>query len=305
VSGSPPPARLYWGSRLHASCIRLTVLAVWLSIIATTPYHLYESLADVSTPAHGVRDLLVINGRIREILLSHHGLILVQLATLTSLIGAMCCQRMRHLATPAAFLGVLVLDSVTKMIGGFANHARVVPLLLLGVFALFASRPFLTVSDVFGKRVKCHGTSPLHSGETTQSQFFGPTWVCGMIIVLPYTYIGIERLVSGGLQMFTGDVLLWYLSAASRSFESYPAWLHPINISPLLNIGFFITSVAEASSFVLLFAYRCRALWLGLMIVFQLFTLAYMNILFWENLLISWVVFSKVWWPEQSDRRVE
>lgn len=115
--------------------------------------------------------------------------------------------------------------------------------------------------------------------------------LAAVIVVLPYTFVGIQRLTDGGFAMFSDTVLLEYFAAATRSFSAYPEWFNPVHYQVLFNLGFVLTTVLEATSVCLLWSRSFRIVWLAGMAIFHLSTLFLMNVFFWENLLVVLSIF--------------
>ena len=173
-----------------------------------------------------------------------------------------------------ALICALQLDSVAKSSGGFANHAQTLPLILLALVA---------ISPLLEDRRK----PPL---STTSSDFVA---LAAIGAILPYSYIGLQRVLSGGWEMFTGDVLLQYLSAATASYQRYPPWVDPVLLKAPLNAGFAVVTAFEVTSVCLLLSRKYRCAWLLTMLAFHITTLFAMNVFFWENLVLITVIF---WW---------
>lgn len=276
-----------WGGMGHASAIRVAVLAMWALAVAVTPYEAYAVFPSGLFESFGVGRLILGPDWVREYLIASVPLTVVKWLTVTACLCALILVRYQRGVTLVAFCGVLWLDSVTKGLGSFANHAQIAPLLALGLVAILGHTPFLTVPT----RI------PLHAhGDDAHA---GTVWLIGMVTVLPYAFIGWHRLLTGGLDMFTGDVLLQYLSAASRGFASYPEWLDVVALRGWLNAGFLMTTALEASAPLLLTMPSYRRPWLLLMGLFHISTIWLMNIFFWENLVLLTVVF---WWGWRPTR---
>ena len=46
-------------------------------------------------------------------------------------------------------------------------------------------------------------------------------WVAGLMLISPYTYIALNRLLQGGTELFLGDALLDYIAFNSRYYSAY------------------------------------------------------------------------------------
>lgn len=284
-----------WGQIAHLSTIRLAVLFIWIVTVAKTPYESYAHLPPGE--GFGVGRLLLAWPVGQELLFDPTILISLQTVALLTLSFAAVIHR--WWITPMAFCIVILLDVVSKSVGGFANHAATVPLLALGLFSLFAKLPFLGAQElatlprrrfVECRRFESAPPAAIHMGLLSLLQ---------LAVVLPYSFVGLERILQGGLSLFSGTALLQYLSAASRGFASYEPWLGGytslLQLEPVraaLNLGFLMVTMLEITSAGLLWSQRYRRLWLAGMVLFQLSTCLLMNIVFWENMLLAAVV----WW---------
>lgn len=271
-----------WGGLGHASMIRLAVLTIWAVTTAMTPYAAYGEFPAGVFEGFGIGRLLLGSAWICEYFLTDIPLTVAKWLTVGACLFGLVLVRYQRVITVLAFVGVIWLDSVTKALGGFANHAQIAPLLTLGVIALLGRPPFLTIG------ARRPGASMSGVG-----MHAAVVWLVAVVLVLPYAFIGWQRLLVGGVDMFTGDALLRYFAAASRGLTSYPHWLNVSTLQGWLNAGFFATTLLEASAPLLLVVPAYRRPWLMLMGIFHLSTIWLMNIFFWENLVLLTVVF---WW---------
>jgi hypothetical protein len=277
-----------WGGLVHASVIRLPILTIWLVIVGCTPYTAYTAFSPAIASRYGIGHVVFASEQVRTLLLSSTVLFMLKSLALTGILFGMISTRASTVVMPLILSTVIALDTVSKSIGGFANHAQVVPLIALGVMVAFCRRPYLSAVDLVrfwdssGGVTRADCSSHVHGGVVS---------TIALVIIMPHMFIGIERLLVGGLDMFTGDVLIQYLSAASMSFQAYPDVVFSSLSGPLLNCGFFMTTLLEVSSPVLLYSRAFRRFWLLGLLAFQIATLVLMNIFFWENLLLSTVVF--------------
>ena len=121
-------------------------------------------------------------------------------------------------------------------------------------------------------------------------------WLASLMLVLPYTYIAMNRLLEGGPRLFLGDALLDVIALTSHWYAAYgfTTFLGIIAVPWLatsLKAGFLLTTLFELSSALTLVSRRFRMAWLAVIVSFHLVTLFAMNIFFWENLVLSAVVF--------------
>jgi len=274
-----------WGGIEHAEAIRSAVLTIWLIIVVGTPYSRYPAFPVEALNLHGLGQELMASSTRAAFLWSVPTLIVLKTVTALSCLAALVLPRASRVAIPLSFLGVLVLDQLTKALGGFSNHAQIAPLLVLGIVAVF--------SDAGYRRPLLLRGSKEHSLPSSNERHAAVVWLSSAALVIPYTYIGTNRLIAGGFDMFTGDALVGYLASASRGFSSYVV---PVDLYPfrhLLNAGFGLMTLLEISSIGLLVFDRFRMVWLAAITCFHLTILALMNIAFWENVVLLWVIF---WW---------
>jgi hypothetical protein len=181
---------------------------------------------------------------------------------------------------------ILVLDAVTRAFGGYVNHAQIAPLLLLLLVALYWSTPFW--SPLERQQLK------VDSEKSTQHRTF--VTLCALALVLPYTYIGLNRLLEGGIEVLTGHavaVYMWHDSVrySTYGFEVMPSLLDVPWVLATVKVGFGTTTCLEVCSGFVLFSRTFRLAWVGGMVAFHLMTIVCMNIFFWENLLLIIAVF--------------
>lgn len=282
------------------SRVRLTVLGIWLVCVAATPYPDYAEFSPATFTGRGMAKLWLESDWLVEVLCEPRTLTVLKWSTVGLLAVSMLLTRAARIVMPFATMGVVVLDSLTKALGAFANHARVVPLLLLCIFAIFSRIKWRSLTDMCRASLQKRRCDCVVHSRYLVTRYAQIAALVGMVVVLPYAYIGLTRLLTGGTDMFTGEVLRDYLRAASLGFSVYPGWLQAAVGSPSLNAGFCATTIGEAAAPLLLLYPRLRVWWLLMMGLFQIVTLVCMNILFWENMIICAVLF----WPDRVSRPV-
>jgi hypothetical protein len=109
--------------------------------------------------------------------------------------------------------------------------------------------------------------------------------------VVPYTYIGLHRILEGGLAIFAGDTILDYVRRSSMRYSNYgfTVFLEIITLpwaAAVLKAGFLTTTLFEVASVGVLLSTRFRLAWVGMMVGFHLMTLVAMNLFFWVNLVL-------------------
>jgi hypothetical protein len=142
------------------------------------------------------------------------------------------------------------------------------------------------------------------------SQSAQVVWLASLMLIIPYTFIAMNRLIEGGPTLFLGDALLDDIALRSHWYAAYgfTVFLGLITIPWLaasLKAGFFVTTLFELSSAVTLISRRFRIAWLAVVASFHLVTLFAMNIFFWENLVLSVVIFGWGIWEADLSSGLE
>ena len=270
---------------LHASEIRSVVLAIWAIVIAFTPYERYAYLSTAHFTAIGIGQLIIPNS-VLQLLLDRDVLLTLKWSTLASLLCLILWPRRFRALTLFAVPAVVVLDALTKSIGGYANHAQIIPLLLLLLVGLFARTPFLSPMErrpITGRLLGARHDYP------------ALIWLSRLIIAIPYTYVGLARLASGA-SMFTTGALDSHIRINAGLYSAYgfriaESWLRVPELAASLRVGFAVTTIFEALSLLAIVSPRFRWLWTLAMTLFHFVALVTMNIFFWENTLLLWSVF--------------
>ena len=275
--------RWSWGSPEHASAIRLAVLGVWLVIVAGSPYSEYARLPHPFIVGHGVSRVLLGPEPLKSFFFSYPVLMALKWAAVAGCAFAILRPNRWRWVMPAACACVVLLDMLTKATDGYANHAQLCPLFVLLVFGIFGGRRYLPVIG-------------LRSSSSGPSRSAAVVWLASLMIIIPYTYISINRLREGGPALFLGDALLRDISYTSRWYAAYhfTIFLGLIGVPWVaagLKLGFFATTLFELTSALTLFSRTFRLVWLAVIVSFHFITLFSMNIFFWENLVLVVVIF--------------
>ena len=193
---------------------------------------------------------------------------------------------------------IVVLDQLTKSLNGFINHAQLASLLVLLVFAAFGGRRYLPRLGFGpdGDTPRETGSALPPAGGATGFQYLPIVWLAGVMIIIPYTFIAMNRFFQGGLELFQGDALLDYIALTSRRYSVYGSsvFLDLIEVPWLaaaLKGGYLVTTLFELTSAGVLFSRMFRRVWLLVIVPFHAVTLFAMNIFFWENVLLILVLF--------------
>jgi len=287
-----------WGTKQHASAVRLAVLGIWLMIVASTPYEQYARFPAGMSAGFGLGRLLLGHETLKSFFFSSPVLLALKWSAIVSCLLAILLPNRWRWLTPVVFVNILVLDLLTKAINGFANHAQLGPLFVLLVFAVFSDRdylPLIRFRDA-ADAVPARDPPSRPPGGTAESGYASVVWLAGLMLIIPYTYIALNRLLQGGTELFLGDALLDYIAFNSRYYSAYEStvfvgWIQIPWLAAMLKGGYFVTTLFELTSVGVLFSQRFRLLWLVVIASFHFITLVSMNIFFWENLVLMAVIF--------------
>lgn len=293
-----PGSAWRWGSRQHATALRMVVLAIWLAIVTITPYGTYARLPLEMSAGYGIGRLLLVDPALKAVLFSYPVLMALKWSTMAVCLLAILFPNRWRWLTPVVLILVVVLDALTRSLNGYINHAQLVPLFILLVFAVFGGRRYLPVLGFTAA-----------ADETGNRSGAPVVWLAGLMLIIPYTFIAMNRLIVGGVQVFHGDALLDYINQTSRRYSVYGSsvFLGLIRVSWLagaLKVGYFVTTLFELGSAGALLSRLFRRLWLAVIVAFHFVTLFAMNIFFWENLLLVLVIFGWGLWRKDAPSRL-
>lgn len=273
------------------------MLGIWLVIVTITPYEYYTRFPHGMIAGYGLGRLLLATPVLKGALFSYPSLLALKTGAIVACALALLFPNRCRWLTPVAFAFILVLDQLTKSLNGFINHAQLAPLLVLLVFALFGGQRYL---PSLGFRPE-PGTAPEQhradaAGEATEGSYRSVLWLASLCLIIPYTFIAINRFLQGGLELFRSDALLDYITLTSRRYSVYGSsfFLSVIQVSWLaagLKAGYLVTTLFEMTSAGVLFSVVFRRIWLVVIASFHFLTLFSMNIFFWENLLLILAMF--------------
>jgi hypothetical protein len=283
-----------WGGIEHVSAIRTATLTVWLAIVAATPYESYAELPRGLITPVGVGRAFLSSQAMLDVVWTAGVLVTTKWLTVTACVVAIVWPKSNAWTIPTVCLGVVFLEAVTKSLGGFVNHAQVAPLLFLVILTAFHRCRFVAPRWL----QRATGASGLPRCATDDGSHESIVWLLSSAIVLPYMYIGINRVWTGGIELFGSDALLWHLAGASRGFTTYNVPFQFESIGWILNLGFLVMTLGEVTSIMLIVWPPSRIYWLIVMSVFHVAIVFLMNIVFWENLVLLWMVFGGV--PRRS-----
>jgi hypothetical protein len=299
-----------WGSRQHATAVRMVVLAIWLAILAVTPYGDYARLPDGMIEGYGLGRLLLGAHAVRAFLFSYPVLVGLKWGAMAGCVGAILFPNRARWLTPVVLVLVLILDQLTKSLNGFINHGQLAPLFVLLVFGVFGGRRYLPTLGFSpeGDAPRDPPPTTTAGGSMALAPYVPVVWLAALMIIIPYTFIAINRVLQGGVELFQGDALLDYINLTSRRYSVYGSsvFLQLIQLPWLaagLKGGYLVTTLFEMASAGVLFSRMFRRIWLLVILPFHFITLFAMNIFFWENMVLILVLFGwGIWTRDVSPR---
>ena len=200
-----------WGGTVHVSVVRNAVALTWLIIGIFVPLEAYSHFDESLFKGFGIGAVLLADDSVRSILTSQTTLLLVRLGLVLTCAWTLATGRLQRQAGIALIVFAVFFDSVIKGIGGFANHAQTVPLLVLGVVMIVPQGKCLSLLQLTRLQTSVPVDSRAQGGNRLALT------LASLAVLLPYSFMGLERVVVGGSQMFVGDVLLRYLAARGTS----------------------------------------------------------------------------------------
>ena len=266
--------------------LRATIFALWTIIIICTPLTNYAYLPPEIFDPLGIFSLVFPKATsfTTEIALSYSFLISLKIAMI---IGCLLCtvgtKYFRWIAIPTTLL-LFLSDGIVKGFNGFVNHAEFGILYGAAVISLFPA------ADQFSIR---HN----ESAKNDSQKYILPIFLVAFILLSAYSFVGINRLVNGGLEVFTGNSLVRDLLVNGAEYTKWGIYGpgHFVARSPLLlpifKVGFLFVTLMEVLSPLILVNKKLLYVWIAIMVPFHLLSLITMNIFFWENLILIIALF--------------
>jgi len=191
---------------------------------------------------------------------------------------------------------LFIFDGLIKGFAHYHNHAQFSMLYTALILSVFPAANAFSLYSHVTKRADKSITTPQIAYQTG-------AFLIAFFISLPYLFMGARRF-SQGFEIFTSDQILRFLAVQSLSpseygFQFVLLFLDYPLFALLASLGFFVVTVLELLTPVIIISRLFRVFWLLIMIPFHIVTLFTMNILFWENVVLLLLVFS---WPIYSKR---
>jgi hypothetical protein len=256
--------------------VRATVFGLWLGLFARD----WPGVLVPEPELFVTRGIwLLLPRAVVEWLISPAWMAIFPWVFVPSVLAATLGLRPFRLWGPIALLCILILDGWYMGLSSFVYHARGLALVMTGVLVCSPSADGFSVG---GKATR----------ERTASAYQFPLLIMLVAALLCYTMVGVHRFARGDYRVFDSAVVRSWL--LQRGQEEFKYGLLVANTPWLLwcfRAGFFVCTVLEVISLACLrwrtFAYG----WLVFFTVFHFLSLLTMNIFFWENTILLWLLF--------------
>jgi len=254
---------------------RIGIIALWIGKLLLDPlWRLAEMPRELFAP---IGLLALLPPTVVDQLLTPTGLTLFLNFTLLVLVLCLTNCAFYLTATIAALL-LTIYASLMRSFGP-AVHTDIVPLLAVYVLAGFAWADFLEIG--FSRK------KPSEAG--VWSSF--PIVTIVAMLCFSYVLVGFNRVMSGGLHVFTGDTMeVWAVDASLRGyyFNTNIGWHVPEwpTITLLLRLGLPIITLFEMTALLCLISSHYRWIFIPTMLSFHLLSLVFMNIFFFDDMLL-------------------
>lgn len=203
-------------------------------------------------------------------------------------------------ARAAMFASVGLLLLVQSLLRGFSGHINHGELPLWFAALVLACSPSL---DAFAWRPE----NRRRDSAKPRACYAAPLQLMVVAFSLTYLFVGVVRLLDGGLPLLVSDSLqIWSIQAAylprfyTNDFGLLLYGWPPLGY--LLTAGFIVVTIFEILSPLVLFSRRFRYAWLAVIIGFHVGTLLLMNIFFVHNLALLVVMIDFDRWFNAADR---
>lgn len=273
--------------REHLAILRIGVFGLWLVTFAIVPLDVYAWVPPDLFTAWGIASWFpetwwhALAGNSFFLSVIRFAAVIFSLAAMLALPGY------RFWAS-SAFVAVFVSVTIQRGFFAFVNHADLA-MLYLAFLLIFVP------SDRVWRLGRANSPNDDKVEESRAS-----LWLAGFLLTVPYCFIGLHRVLEGGWEVFTGDALRhWFVvfsyQPGSWSFRGGYAVANSEILMALAKGGFFVITVLEILTPLILISTVFRRAWLAMMIPFHVATLLTMNIFFVQNMILLLCLF--VDWP--------
>jgi hypothetical protein len=276
---------------------RAAVFALWLGLFASSWPGLLPPVPELFQ-ARGL--WLLLPKDVLEWIIGPAGMDVLPWVFIPTVLAAALGLRPFRLWASLAFLCILVFDGVSLGLSPFAYHAHAFALVIAGILI------FSPAADGF-----VLGGGKTNVREASAYRF--PLLLITAVGLLCYTMIGVHRFARGDYRVFANEevAFAWLIN---RSVSAYPdgfdfgltvattPWLFA-----LYRIGFVVSTVMEVASFACLRWRAFARIWLLFFTAFHFLSLVTMNIFFWENTILLWLLFLPlgVWLPLRAAKALK
>ena len=253
---------------------RLGVFALWIVKLLLDPlWRLAEMPRELFQPV-GILALLP-TGAI-DALLTWNGLAALLVFTLGVLVLALTDKAFPVVSTVAAVL----LTAYSSLIRGFGPAVHTDIVLLLAVYALAGFAWADWIARKLGGKKSLAGAWSSY-----------PLITIVAMLCLSYSLVGLNRTVAGGLSVFTGDTMeVWAIDASLRGyyFNTNIGWHIPEwpAVVFMLRSGLPFITLFEITAPLCLASSHYRWIFIPVMLSFHLLSLVFMNIFFFDDMLL-------------------
>jgi hypothetical protein len=258
---------------------RLGILLLWIVKLLLDPlWRLAEMPREMFQPI-GLLELFP--AAAQNALLTPGGLITLLALTLASLLFCMTNRAFPVASTLAAIL-VTIYSCLIRSFGP-AVHTDIVLLLALYVLAGFSW------ADLTATKLGREKSLPSASWSS------GPIVTIVALLCLSYMLVGINRTMAGGWRVFAGDTMeVWAIDASLRGyyFNTNIGWHIPEwpMVLLMLRSGLPVITLFEMSAPLCLVSSHYRWVFIPVMLSFHLLSLVFMNIFFFDNMLLYFLL---------------
>jgi len=273
-------------SKSALNFFRLWVLGIWLYIITLDPL---GNLVDMPPSALTLKGfpLRMMPETIKPFLLSAPFLYGLKISIILSLLG-----RILNILPKTTGIACMVLLTLhQQFVRGFGiiNHGELVLLYSLYV---------LVIADIAGSITR---KTELEINGTSINLYSVPIIMAMLILCFTYSFTGIRRIILGGVDIYLSDTIINWTVRNAYEWGNTKTWtlaqfaMDQELLKNSIRIGFPIVTFFEAFAPLCLVSKRFRYAFILVMIPFHVLTWLFMNIAFWENLMlyILFIYFTK------------
>ncbi len=294
LAGSPAQLLHGQANARSLAAFRIWVFGCWLVLTLFCPFTQLSRLPVEAFQPTGV--LHNLPTAVWPWLLSTAGLWTIKLLLVATLLWSILGGAKARAAMIAS-VGLLLL--VQSLLRGFSGHINHGELPLWFAALVLACSPSL---DAFAWRPDHRRRAPARP----RVHYAAPLQLIVVLFSLTYLFVGVVRLIDGGLPLLFSDSLqIWSIQAAylPRYYTNdFGLLLYGWpQLGYLLTAGFIVVTIFEILSPLVLFSRRFRYAWLAVIIGFHVGTLLLMNIFFVHNLVLLVVMIDFDRWFNVAD----